>query len=182
MRWLRPAKKAGGQVPVFIGPHRQLYLVAVAVGLGGPQNRQNRKLQFAQAGKGVLHKPGLGAAFRFIGNMPQPAAAAGPATGTVRLNPLWTGYQQFFQPAEGIAFHRLDDPHPGGIAWSRARNKDCLSVAVGYAVAVTGKGLDFQGKNLIFGNAMNTPYLSGSLPGSFSRVARYLLGGTPLTF
>ena len=98
MRWLRPAKKAGGQVPVFIGPHRQLYLVAVAVGLGGPQNRQNRQFQFAQAGKGVLHKTGLGTAFRFIGNMPQPAAAAGAGHRTVRLDPVGTGYQQFFQP------------------------------------------------------------------------------------
>jgi len=182
-------KKAGHQMPVFVGADGQLHLVAVAVGGGGAQHLVHGHVQLGQALKSIPHKLRFGGALGRIADMPQAAAAAGAGYGTILFDAAGAGGQQLFQFAEGIAFHGLDDAHFGHIAGGGGCDKNGLAVMMGHAAAVVGKGFNGEGQDLIFlkghGCSLHFALYCWACWAAFcsaSRAVRYLLGGTFFTF
>ena len=151
MRWLRPAKKAGHNMPVLVGAHGQLDLVAVAVRVGCAQHVRHRYVQLAQPRKGVPYKLGLGGALGLIADMPQPAAAAGAGDSAVHRDAVRRRGEQFVQDAEGIPAAVLHDAHPCFVPGGGAGDKYGLAIGtVGHTAAVAGKAFDAQGQDLVF--------------------------------
>ena len=145
-----PGKKAGHNMPVLVGAHGQLDLVAVAVRVGRAQYVRHRYVQLAQPRKGVPYKLGFGGALGLIADMPQPAAAAGAGHRAVLPDAARPGGQQLLHAAKGIGFHRLDNAHLGHVAGGGQRHKNGLTVLVGHAVSVIGERFDLQSNDLIF--------------------------------
>ena len=182
-------KKAGHQMPVFVGADGQLHLVAVAVGGGGAQHLVHRHVQLGQALKSIPHKLRFGGALGRIADMPQAAAAAGAGYGTILFDAAGAGGQQLFKFAEGIAFHGIGDAHFGHIAGGGGCDKNGLAVMMGHAAAVVGKGFNGEGQDLIFlkghGCSLHFALYCWACWAAFcsaSRAVRYLLGGTFFTF
>ena len=135
---------------VFVQPHRELNLVAVAVGFRRGQNGQHRHFQPADARKGIAHVLLLGAQLGFIAQVAQAAAAAGAGHGAVRRDAVGRGGKHLVQNAEGVALAVLDDAHPGFVAGGSAWNEHRFTVrAVGHAAAVAGQPFDTQGEELV---------------------------------
>ena len=136
---------------VFVAAHRELYLVAVAVHLGGGKGIQHRHIQSADAAEGVgdalLFGPQLGG----VVHVPQAAAAAGAGDSAVHRDAVRRRGEQFVQDAEGIPAAVLDDTHLSLIAGGSTRDEDGLALRrVGNAAAVAGKTLDAEGEKLVF--------------------------------
>ena len=135
----------------LIPPHRELHLVAVTVHFGGSKDRQDGNLQPADPPERVGHVVLLGGKLRFVPEMAQAAAAAGPGRRTIHRDAVGRGGQQLVQNAEGIPAAVLDDPDPGGVAGGRTRDEDRFAVfRMGDAAAVVGQPLDLQVQQLIF--------------------------------
>ena len=143
--------KADAGQTVFVPPHRELHLVAVAVHLQRGQGGVDRHVQPADAAESVLHIVVLGPQLGLIAQVPQAAAAAGPGGGAVHLHPVGGGHQHLIQDAEGVALAVFDDLHPGLVAGGGVGHKDGLAVGrVGHAAAVVGKPLNGHFKQLVF--------------------------------
>ena len=145
-----PGKKAGHNMPVLVGAHGQLDLVAVAVRVGCAQHVRHRYVQLAQPRKGVPYKLGLGGALGLIADMPQTAAAAGAGHRAVLPDAARPGGQQLLHAAESIAFQCLYNAAADHIPRCRAGHKNGLPFHMGNAAAIAGKVFDRGFKNLIF--------------------------------
>lgn len=147
--------KADAGRTVFVAAHRELYLVAVAVHLGGGKSIQHRHIQSADAAKGVgdalLFGPQLGG----VVHVPQDAPAAEAGDSTVHRDAVRRRGEQFVQDAEGIPAAVLDDTYLSLIAGGSTRDEDGLALRrVGHAAAVAGKTLDAEGEKLVFCKGM----------------------------
>ena len=137
-------------MPVFVQTHRELHLVAVAVGFRRGQDGQHRHLQSADARKGIGHILLLGAQLGFVAQVAQAAAAAGAGHSAVHRDAVGRGGEHLVQNTESVALAVLDDAHPGFVAGGSAGNEHGLAVrAVGHTAAVAGQPLDAQGEELV---------------------------------
>lgn len=140
---------AGGTVRA--PPHRELYLVAVAVHLRRGQGGQHRQLQPADAAEGILHILPLGPQLGAVVQVAQTAPAAAARRRAVHRDAVRRGGQQLVQDAVGIAAAVLDDADLGLVSRSGAGDEDRLPLRrVGHAAAIAGQALDAQGEELIF--------------------------------
>ena len=135
---------------IFVQPHGELHLVAVAVFFRRAQDGQHRHLQPADARKGVGHALLLGAQLGFVAQVAQAAAAAGACHGAIHRDAVRRGGEHFVQDAEGIAPAVLHDAHAGLVAGGCAGDEHGFALrAVGHAAAVAGQALHLQGEDLI---------------------------------
>lgn len=142
--------EANAQMPVFVFPYRILYLVAVAVYFGRGENGLDGNIQPANPSEGICHRVLFGLQLRLIAEMAEAAAAAGASNRAVHRNPVRrSGFQGIHNP-KSIPLAILDNSGLDLVSGCRARHKDCFSLPVAHAAAVTGQPLNGQGDDLVF--------------------------------
>ena len=141
---------AGAVVADAVPAHRELYLVAVALGVFCPVYGGHRQVQTAQAVEGVLHPLTLGVQFLLIGHVAELTASALAVVGTVRLDAGggWGAQGGDVGPG-GVVAHVLD-AHVRLFAPDRPVDKDHHAVNAGHAGAVAGIAFNMGGVNLPF--------------------------------